>query len=383
MELTAANLIKFFASKIKLFLVVIPAGAVLSLAYTFIQPAEYRSFTTIIPPDDQPSGISAMFQSLPGISGLGGSGGGSRSRLYGEILQSREIATFISDSLKMKDNAILGGPNPVINVMSSIGTSVNKNGVLTLYCGIRTGWFPSRSEKNEAKRLTAVIANTAVAGLNNYNREKSVSKAKRKLSFIENVLTEKRRELDSLDRVLELFRRTHKLIEIESQAQTVVSGAVSVGSELARAQFDLRAKESEYGDHSPLLQVYRDRVNNLKAQYDKTQRGGFLTGDNVSIPLDEVPSITRQYVGLIRDQKILEQVNIYLESQRQQEAIQAAGETPAIEQLDTAIEPTAPSSPHKMTTAVFGTFLISLLTAIWLVGKAVYDGALLLKKSGN
>ena len=101
----------------------------------------------------------------------------------------------------------------------------------------------------------------------------------------------------------------------------------------------------------------------MQTQFSAAQNGGVGSDDKLSIPVGVLPEISMGYLNLVRDIKILEQVNAYLESQRMQESIQEERDVPTIQVIDPALTPEHRSSPARTWMAVFG-FLSSLIAGI-------------------
>jgi len=172
--------------------------------------------------------------------------------------------------------------------------------------------------------------------------------------------------LDSTDKLIEEFQNKNQVLEIEAQTTAIIGNAVNIGAELSKAELELQLKLQEFSSNSPAVQPYRQLVETLKSQYQSIQRGGIIKSDDFSIPLKQVPKLIREYRDLIRDQKILEQVNLYLETQNYQEAIQEASDITTVEPLDLAMIPITNSSPNRKMMLIMG-FFLSLSIALVVV----------------
>lgn len=383
--LTLQNIYYLLRQRLKRIIIFVSLSVLVVLAYTFIQPKAFRSSTVLVMTDESLPGMASMIQNLPGASLLGQSAP-TRSQTYSEIVRSREIAKFIADTLSLSSNPIFSGldeENIHLAVSASISTRLTRGGLLEVSVSTATPWFPNSIEEAEAAQLSAKIANAAAQGLDKYNLEKSSSKARRKRVFAEKMLNTKKVELDSIDGTLEDFKRKNKLLVLETQSQATVQQAVSVGSELAKAQIELQSKLLEYGEDAAVIDVYRKKVSSLRNQFQRMQSGGANDGDKVSLPLGDVPSISRRYVTMVRDQKILEQVIAYLESQKYQEGIQEASDLPTIEQLDRALVPSERYSPNRKLAIILALFISFAGSVAYYIFRGLASGALMLKKTNS
>ncbi len=385
-EFSLGTLFKLLKYHKKVFLITVSVITVIIGIFSFITPEEYESTATIIPPDDAGNvgGLTSFLQSLSGGISLGGVTQPSRIQLFQEYIRSREVAKTIVDTLKLRSHPWFEVPNEELlywNVSQLLKVEIKKSGLIQITSRVGTPYFASKKDKEEAKRLSADIANAAIASLDLLIQRKTVSKAKRKRQFIERMLIEKKAVLDSIDSQLEKFRQRNKIIEIDEQSKVILGSAVTVGAELAKAEIELSLKQQEFEPTSPMLKSFREKVDNLRKQYQKIQRGGISSGDDFSIPLNEVPTLIREYTNLIRDQKILESVNMYLETQRYQEAIQEQSDVPTVEPLDKAHPPLLRVSPNRKIMILLTILISSIFTITGIIIYGFRKGQIYLRKA--
>lgn len=380
---TLINLVKYHK---KTFIIIVSAITIIVGFYSFISPEEYESTATIIPPDDAGTvgGLTSFLQSLSGGISIGGVTQPSRIQLFQEYLKSREVAKTIVDTLKLRNHPWFKVPNEELlywNVSQLLKVEIKRSGLIMITTRIETPYFSSNKDREEAKRLSADIANAAIVSLDLLNQRKTGSKAKRKRQFIERMLIEKKTVLDSIDNQLEKFRQKNKVIEIDEQSKVILGSAVTIGTELAKAEIEFSLKQQEYEPNSPMLKPYRDKLENLRRQYLKIQRGGISSNDDFSIPLNEVPALIREYTNLMRDQKILESVNMYLETQKYQEAIQEQSDVPTVEPLDRAHPPLLRVSPNRKIMILMAFLVSSIFTIIGILIYGFRKGEIYLRKA--
>ena len=149
---------------------------------------------------------------------------------------------------------------------------------------------------------------------------------------------------------------------------------------MAKAEIDLNLKLQEYEANSPSVRLYREKLNNLKSQFQRMQSGGIGSSDEFSIPLKDVPALIRNYTNLVRSQKVLEQVNLYLHTQKYQEGIQEESDVPTVEVLDKATPPLRRFSPDRKQMVILAFIISSILALSIITAFAFYKGRLYLKK---
>lgn len=364
-ELTLSNIFKLWRLNIKSVSLLISIVIALSIAYTYVVPSKYLAYASIIPPDNGASGggLSSFLQTLSGGLSIGGLGSDNKTLLLGDFIKSREVAKYICDTLKLRTYSQFKEIEPEIlydMINKSIEIKLNRSGLIMLTAEAATGYFPNSDDMKMAANLSADIANTVISGLDYLSRSKSVSKAKRKRIYIERMLAEKKILLDSIDNELENFQKSNKVLAIDDQAKAILTASAEIGSNLGKAEAELAMKKFDYNANSPAVKSAEATVQNIRNQYMRLQSGGLLGGDDFSFALSDMPKLFRKYVNLMRDKKIMEQVNLYLETQRYQEAIQEQSDVPTIEPLDKAIAPLKRESPSKRIVVIFALFMSSI-----------------------
>lgn len=375
-ELTISNIFKLWRLNVKSVSLLISVFVVLSIAYTYVVPSRYLAYASIIPPDNASSGggLSSFLQTLSGGLSIGGLGGDNKTLLLGDFIKSREVAKFVSDTLKLRSNPIYKDIEPEVlydMINKSIEIKVNRSGLIMLTAEAATDYFPNSDDMKNASRLSADIANSVISGLDYLSRSKSVSKAKRKRIYIERMLAEKKLLLDSIDNELEKFQKSNKVLAIDDQAKAILTASAEIGSNLGKAEAELAMKKFDYNSNSPSVKAAEATVQNIRNQYMRLQSGGLLGGDDFSFALSDMPKLFRQYVNLMRDKKIMEQVNLYLETQRYQEAIQEQSDVPTIEPLDRAVAPLKRESPSLRIVVIFALFMSSIFVLSFITISAI------------
>ncbi|ROL60897.1 hypothetical protein D9V86_08575 [Bacteroidetes/Chlorobi group bacterium ChocPot_Mid] len=347
--------------------------------YSFIVPHQYSATASILPPEDEGNSgsLSGFLQSISGGISLGGISKGVKVDLYIDMLKSRSVAKYITDKCGLRKIKEFKFENDDIlyDVVSNmIESEANRSGLLLVYVTVATPYFPSQKDKTFAAKLASDITNAAVEGLDFVNREKSNLKAKKKKAYISKVLEDNLKRLDSVDAAMEKFQQENKLIAIDEQTKAILETIVGVGTQLSKAEVELGIIQQQYEPNAPIVKAYQRQVDDLKRQYEKTQQGGLIPSDRFAIALSNVPALIRNYTTLLRDQKILTQLNMYLETQKHQEAIEEESDIPTIQVLDEAFPPYKKSSPSRLLMLVLAFFLSSFLSVSIVIFRAYYNG---------
>jgi uncharacterized protein involved in exopolysaccharide biosynthesis len=195
--------------------------------------------------------------------------------------------------------------------------------------------------------MASIIANKASSGIDALIKNKSMTSARRARIFIDTLMSQNRVSLDSAYETMQMFQQQNKVLELENQAKALVESAVAAGAELSKAQIELSVAEQQYQSDAPAIALLQKKVASLRGQYSKVQNGG-VSSDAFSIPFSRLPALSKTYVTMLRDIKIMEQINAYLQSQRTQEYIQEIRDVPAIQIIEAGIPPRKQISPKRL-----------------------------------
>lgn len=339
-------------------------------ALSFMIPQTYTAETSIMPPESKSGsgGLSSLLQASPITIGLGETAGNKTSMVFKEILTSRTLLEGVVDTLKLTEHPLFAGADRadlVEGLASSVTIDSKKTGTVTVEAEVSTGWFPFGEKPVLAAQVSADIANACRMVLDRINRDKAISQARQSRRYIERVLNDTKQQIDSLQAIMQKFQTENKVFALDEQMSAIVDNAVTVGTELAKAQLELAMVKQDFQSSSPQVQFMEQKVEALQAQYNSVQTGGLVTSDGFSIPFSEVPALTRTYTNLVRDLKIKEQINAYLETQRMQELIQEAKDIPTVVELDAAIPPRKRTSPKRTAMLFFAWALVTLGYIVW------------------
>ena len=355
------------------------------IGLSYILPYEYQATATLLPQQESSGGgLSGFIQSLSsggglGLDALGGKSGG-QSRVFADILISKSNMTYIIDNLKIdtiKTFKKLEKEDIIKALQESLTIKLEKSGLLAITTTLKTEMFPNKNNEKYTANLTAQIANTAIKGLDYNVRNKSTSTAKKSKIYLENEILKYKTKLDTLNEIYEQFQKSNKIIDIEEQGKAIVLQAIEIGTELSKAQSELDLIMFQQNPSSESVKTLKKQVESLKEQYMKIQRGGVTGDDDFSISINKIPELSRQYTNIYRDKKILEQVIIYLETQKFQEAIQAEKDLPVVEALDLATPPSKRSSPQRSVILMLSLFASLVFSVIYLIYDANNKGKLL------
>ncbi|GAB1372370.1 hypothetical protein MASR1M45_24320 [Candidatus Kapaibacterium sp.] len=367
-EFTFFNLIRLIKLNLKQLLIFVGVFTTAVVILSLIIPHDYVASSSLMPPkkDGGGGGLSSFIQNFTGGGlNLGSIGQSDQSKVFGEIIKSRTVAEYIIDKMKLKDMKEfkeLNNDRLLKFIHSSISVDVDKSGIIYVFAKSSTGFFPGNQDGKNAAEFSSNLANYAVEGLDKVIKDRNMSSARRTKEYIEKEIVRYRSKLDTVETALEEFQKSKKVLAIDEQTQAIVKQAIEVGTLLAKADLERNLASLEYQTASPQYQFYDKQYQLLSDQYRKIQSGGLTENESFTIPLDDVPSLIKEYANLFRERKVIEQVMLYLETQRHQEAIQEKRDVPVVEVLDIAYPADERSSPKRSLMVMLG-LVLSLVFA--------------------
>ncbi len=347
-------LIEYVKKRYKSIVIIAIVSLIIGLGISYVIPHTYLSSVMVLPADQKNAGMglaSLLSGSLPG--GLGGMLPGSDSKnsfLSPEIVLSRSLAESIVKSKALDTFSLftrIPDEEKVEAIQEALNIDTRRSGIVIIEAQWSSKFFPNQEEKRHASVMASIIANKASEGIDALIKNKSMTSAKRARIFIDTLMSQNRTSLDSAYEAMQMFQQKNKVLELENQGKALVESAVAAGAELSKAQIELSVAEQQYQADAPAIALLKKKVSSLRSQYSKVQNGGEVN-DAFSIPFSKLPALSKIYVNMLRDIKIMEQINAYLQSQRTQEYIQEIRDVPAIQVIEAGIPARKQTSPKRL-----------------------------------
>ena len=351
---------------------------IISSAYVFLMPQTFTSTASLLPPQKEDSGNS-LADLLSGNMQLFDLGatlgfGGRPADVFVDILKSRTIAESLITKYQLAEKFGISGDKAwrlaIEPLQDATFIETAKDGLITISVTMKTPYLASQKEIDSVKLLAANITNDYIFFLDKVNRTKIVSKAKNSRRYIEEQLHITRLELDTAYTRLVAFQNQNKLLSLDKQLEGMIRYAGEVKTKLVEAEIELGYGEKDLKKSSRLLQDAQARVDELQKHYDQFLFGNESSeGKDYSVALVKLPSLARELANLLRDLKILEEVNIFLNKQYYKEKVQEARDLPTVQVLDAAIPAIKRSSPMRMMWIAVTVFLSFIGACILVVFK--------------
>lgn len=364
-------------------------GLLVSTLVAFLIPKTYTSTTQLMPPDPQSTSGMAMMAAMAakGEGGLAGVAGDllglkSSGALFIGVLRSQTSQDRLIQQFDLRK---VYGKRLVVDARSKLdeNTSISedrKSGIITI------------SVTDQNPQRAAALAAAYVDQLNSLASELSTSSAHRERVFLEERLKVAKQELDDASNQLAQFSSKNNTLDMQLEGKAMLDAAGTIGGEMIAAQAQLEGLRQIYTDNNSRVRSLNARVAELRKQLEKiggTQAegagGGSVTPSQSADPpaasrtglpyptIRSLPLLGAKYADFYRRAKIQETVFELLTEQYELAKVQEAKETPSVKVLDAAGIPEKKSFPPRLVIMFLGTFLVSALSVICVLGRARWD----------
>lgn len=336
----------------------------LFLILYFIYPVTFNAPTTVLPPENK-SQMGSLGSLLGGqdLSGLlTGSFSNANSQLYREILKSRTAAEFVVRKHNLVQYFDVKNEFEATKKLAdNLNIDINKEGILTVSVNVTSSLLPLVfDDLDSIKRFSSILTNSYIEALDNINRNKLTSKAKRARIYIEDQLVNTRSQLDSVETALMTFQEKNKTIALPEQVTAAIESAAKLKSEIIKAEIEIGLLRTNLSEDNRELQALIKKQRQLQEQYDKFEIGS----QDYLLAFSEVPELGKEMATLWREVKIQNEVYMLLQQQYYKEKIQENRDLPTVEVLDKAIPPIRKSSPKVVMSTISGAFFTFLLMSL-------------------
>jgi capsule polysaccharide export protein KpsE/RkpR len=341
------------------------AGAVLSL----LMPSRYTAKAQLMPPDANGSGGMAALLAGSVADKAGGLGSAaadlmgfkSSGALFVGILKSRTVEDRLVEGFDLRRVYRLKYWADARTELADRTEIVEdrKSGIISISVTDR--------DRGRAQQLAVAY----VDELNRVVSTSAMSAASRERHFIEQQMSEVRKEMNDSAHALADFSSKNGTVDIKEQARALLDAAAGVQGELIAAEAEMNGLRAIYTDNNVRVRSVSARITELKRQLH--QLGGNSTASrrepNTDYPnIRQLPQLSVTFEDMYRRNKIADAVYEALVQQYELSKLQEAKDTPQVQMLDAPDKPELKSFPPR-TLIVLGCALLSLLFATgWLFG---------------
>jgi capsule polysaccharide export protein KpsE/RkpR len=350
-----------------------------SIIIAFLIPARYDSTARLMPPDAQSgSGIAAAAAALTagasggGLSSLAGEylGLKSTSDVFVGILGSRTVQDKLIEQFDLKKVYWCRRMEDARKELAArTGVSIDrKSQIITITVSDRS---PQRA---------AAMGEAYIAQLNRLVSELSTSSARRERIFLEGRLQTVGQDLEIAEKEFSQFASKNTAIDIKEQGKAMVDAAATLQGDLIAAQSQFEGLRQIYSDNNVRVRTVKARIEELQRQLEKIRgkgEGASLSGqpnDSLYPSIRKLPLLGVEFADLYRRTRVQEVVFETLTKEYEMAKVQEAKEIPTVRVLDVPDIPDKKSFPSRPFIILFGTGLILVVAACWVVGADKWKG---------
>ena len=310
--------------------------ALVTAGISLTVPNEYRAETRLLLPEN--SGFGGLLESVvPGAAAILGQQSGGYSR-YLAILTSRTMLEAVVDRFDLVDHYDLSDSStPRSKAIRQLATNTTFDVSLDYdYLAVQV--------LDEDPGLAAQMATFFAEELNRRNIRLSASSAAENREFLEVRLGEAEAALDSALVELQQFQEQSGIVEVDVQAQAIMTALAEAQGQVALAEAQYRALRSQFGDENPDVSAAREVFQSAQNQVSRLTGGSEAV---MPVPLRQLPALSRRYALIMAELRTQEAILEVVRPLYEQAVLTERQETDAVQVLDPAIPPDRKARPRR------------------------------------
>jgi uncharacterized protein involved in exopolysaccharide biosynthesis len=315
------------------------------LGYAFTLTPVFTARTTILPPQQQQSGMASALASLGGLAALTGISSGIRNPVdqYIALMQSVTVQDRLIDRFKLME---------VYRARLRVEARRSLEANSRINAGKKDGLVTIEVDDPEPERASA-LANAYVDELRRLTSELAVSEAQQRRVFFEAELSGARDQLAKAQKVLQASGFDVAALRAEPKAAATDYGLIK--AQIAAAEVRIRVLRGTLADSAPELRQQLDQLAALRSQLLRLESGG------------EYGTAT-DYISNYREFKYREALFELLARQYEVARIDEGREGALIQVVDAAMPPEQKSRPKRASMAIVGTAIAFLALVVLISG---------------
>lgn len=335
------------------------AAALLALIVALLLPKMYTASTTVLPPQQSESTLTAMLGQLGPLAELGSENLGLQKPddLFVAMLQSRTIEDRLIDRFDLRRVYWVKQYRQARKTLESRSDILaEKEGLISIAVSDRD---PARA---------AALANAYVEELRRLNGNLAVTEAGQRRVFYQQQLDGEREALNQAEAALKQVEENSGLVQPDAQGKAIVSAVADMRAQVAIHEVQLQAMRTYATASNPDMKRAQQELAGLRAQLAKLERNTSELGNgNLQVPTRQLPAVELEYLRRLRDVKYHEALYDFLSKQLEAARIDEAKNAILVQVVDKAVIPERKSSPRRalivlVTAAV--AFLLACMAAL-------------------
>lgn len=342
----AERFLAAFRSRLRTYLGIVAAAAVLAAGVSFLLPSWFRARSTLLPPDETNEssfGLLAGRIQSSALSSLGMTTTSTPSDVFAEILESRRLSEAAINRFDlMRLYRRKGMDRTVKEFQRHLSVKVNAAGILIV------------SFEDRDARRAADVTNFLVSELDRFNVETYTTRGKRLRQFLERRLAEVQRQLTTAEDSLLRYERQRR----------VLSGSES---EKLSGVADILVQKFNLETQRAFVQGYSSPGSTELQNIDRQLSA-------LNSELGKLPQVKLEGTRLTLDVDVQRRLLVLMTTQYEDARMQETRDTPTVTVLDVASPPQLRARPRR-------SFIVAGAALAALLGCAAWTAARLARES--
>lgn len=331
-------------------------GTALGLAIALLLTPVYTAKTTLLPPQQNQGGSSAMLASLGALAATAGVAGPLKTpeELYVGLLKTDSIANALIERFKLKERYEKSTLDETRRELT-LNTQINADRKSTLISVTVDDWDPV---------FSAQLANAYAEELRRLMTRIAVTEAQQRRLFFEQQMEKAKTDFIRAELAVKQAQDKSGLISLDAQTQSTIGAAAQVRGQIVAREVQLQATRPFAGPENPELKRLLSELASLRTQLAKIEGGG------ADVPAragkDSAESLGN--VRIFRELKYQEAIYTAMLQQFQLAKADEAREAPLVQQVDIGLPPDRKSKPKRaviVLAALFFGLVLGLMVAFW------------------
>jgi len=338
-------------------------AAALSTAIAFLLPAQYEGKVVLLPPAQNSSVGSALLGQLGNMGALGSLaslasgnlGIKNPAEMYISLLTSRTV----EDAIIRRFNLL---QEYDVTRMSDARKQLEHRTTAT--AGAKDGLIHLSIEDHNPTRA-AELANGYVEEFRKLSASLAITEAARRRLFFEQQLQTSKEELTAAENAMSKTQQTTGVLEIDSQARSLIGSAAVLRAQVAAKQVQIEAMRSFATEDNPGLVLAKQELAALQSQLQRMAGSQQDAGSDINLSKGRVTQAGMEYLRRYRDLKYQETVFELLAKEFEIAKLDEAREGSIVQVVDPAVPPDRRSSPHRILIVLGSTFFAFVVASFW------------------
>lgn len=359
-EISILDLLIVIAKRKRTVVIGTLAAMLVSAIASLILPNRYTATTTLLPPQQPQSLASTLAAQLGGVGMLGAVAGKdlglkNPNDMYIGMLKSRGVQEAIVqqfDLMNVYREKRMSDARA--KLQSDTSVEAGKDGLISV------------SVEDKDPKRAADVANAYVEELRQLTSTLAVTEAGQRRLFFEQQLRKAKDELANAEAALKETQQKTGLIQLDSQAKSIIESVAAVRAQIAAKEVQLHAMQSFATDQNPDVVVLREELSGLRAQLSKLEQRQNAGGGDIQVPTGRVPEVGLEYVRRLRDVKYSETIFELLAKQFEMAKLDEARQGAVVQVVDAAVVPDKKSSPRRSMIVIISMLVGFFLSLTWI-----------------